>query len=174
MLKWINGIAFAWKPEARRRRRRVDRRLRAEVHAAWLDPSPQLRRHTIAALNDAYHGCHACHASHAEGGRGMSSRTAYAVACLSLIVLGAIAVRLGDPGAAGLEPAANPPAVLARLDTTFDTLIRTPLQELEVTLESTLRTEAELIAADARNAGEFLLAALPLPATWTPLTRLGG
>ena len=168
MLKWLDEIAFSWNSEARRRRRRVDRRLRAEVPAAWLDPSPRLRRRTIAALNDA------CHASHAEAANGMSCRTAYAVAFLALLVLGAVAVRLGVTGPAGLEPSASPPAVLARFDTTFNTLIHTQLQELEGTLESTLRTEAKLIAADARNAGEFVLAALPLPATWSPVTRPGG
>jgi len=168
MLKWITRIAFAWKPEARRRRRRVDRRLRAEVPAAWRDPSTQLRRHTIAALNDVMYQPTPVAASHRGAG------PAYAVAFLTLVVLGAVAVRLGVTGPDRLEPVARPSAVLTRFDTTFNTLIHTRLRELEGTLESTLRAEAELIAADARNAGEFLLAALPLPATWTPLTRLGG
>jgi len=101
----------------------------------------------------------------------MSYPTAHAIAFLSLVVLGAVAVRLAVPRPTGPGPLASPPAVLARLDTTFETLIHSQLQELEGTLESTLRTEAELIAADARNAREFLLAALPLPATWSALAR---
>ncbi len=170
MLKWLARIAFAWNSEARRRRRRVDRRLRAEVHAAWHDPSPQLRRHTIAALNDA------CHASHAEGGRRWSSRTASAVGLVALIALGAVAARLGVTKPPTQKPAADPPAILARFDTTaFDTLIRTQIQNFEGSWESTnLRMEAKLLATDARNAGEYVLATLPLPATWIPLVRPGG
>jgi len=171
MLKWLD-LAFAWKTASRRRRRRVDRRLRAEVAVARIEPSPGLRRRTISALNDA---CHACHASRAEGGRGLSSRSAYAVAFVALIVLCAVAVRLGVTPEAVQEPATDPPATLVLFDTTaFDTLIRAQLQEFEGPWESSsLRTEAKLIATDARNAAEFFLAALPVPTTWG-LARPGG
>ncbi len=169
MLKRLNRIAFVWNSESRRRRQRVDRRLRAEVSAAWREPSPQLRRHTIAALNDATHQPVPVTASPRAGG------SAYAVAFLALIVLGAVAVRLGVTGPPAQAPVADPPAILARFDTTaFDTLIRTQIQELEGSWESSLRTEAKLIATDARNAGEYVLATLPLPMIWSPLFRPGG
>ncbi len=169
MLKWLDRIAFSWKSEARRRRRWVDRRLRAEVPAAWHDPSPQLRRRTIAALNDAMHQPAPVIAAPRPAG------AAYAVAFLAMVVLGALAVRLSVTAPSGPDRVAKTQPVFIGFDTTgFNTLIRTHLQDLEGTLESTLRTEAQFIAADARNAGEFVHATLPLPATWGPVKRPGG
>ncbi len=168
MLKWLDRVAFSWKSEARRRRRRVDRRLRAEVPAAWHDPSPRLRRRTIAALNDAVHQPAPVIAAPRPAG------AAYAVAFLAMVVLGALAVRLSVTAESGRDRVSKPQPVFAGFDTTgFNTLIRTQLQELEGTWKSTLPTEAKLLATDARNAGEYVLATLPLPATWT-LARPGG
>ena len=165
MLKWLDR-AFAWSFESRTRRRRVDRRLRAEVPAAWRDPSPQLRRHTIAALNDAMHQPAPVIAAPRPAG------AAYAVAFLSMVVLGVFAVRLSVTGPSGGEHVAKPQSILTGFDTTgFDTLIRTQLQGLEDSWESSLPMEAKLIAADARKAGEYVLATLPLPALWTLAAR---
>jgi len=168
MLKWLDR-AFAWNFESRRWRRRVDHRLRAEVPAAWRDPSPQLRRQTIAALNDAMHQPAPVIAVPRPAG------AAYAVAFLAMVVLGAFAVRLRVTGPSGGEHVAKPRSLLVGFDTTgFNELIRTQLQELEGTWESTLRTEAKFIATDARKAGEYVLATLPLPAAWSPGIRPGG
>ena len=168
MLKWLDRIAFAWNSKARRRRRRVDRRLQAEVMAARLEPSPGLRRRTITALNDV---------AYQPASLSTSPRTAwasYVVAFLTMIVLGALAVRLGVTAGPGQRPVAEPPSILAAFDTTgFDTLIRSQLQGLEGTWESSLPMEAKLIASDARKVGEFVLATLPLPSAWT-LTGPGG
>ncbi len=169
MLKWLDRIAFSWKSDARGQRRRVDRRLRAEVPAAWHDPSPQLRRRTIAALNDAMYQPAPVIAAPRPAG------AAYAVAFLAMVVLGALAVRLSVTAESGPDRVVQPRPVFVGFDTTgVKTLIRTHLQDLDGTLESTLRTEAKFIAADARNAGEFVLATLPLPATWSPVSRPGG
>lgn len=172
MLKWLYRIGFAWQAEARGRRRRVDRRLRAEVAEARVQPSPDLRGRTIAALNDATHA-----PTHASS-RDILPRPAapaYLLGLLILVVLGVLAVRVGITEPAAPVAVVKRPAMLANFDTTeFDALIRTRLQEFEGTWESSLRTEAKLLANDARNAGEFLLASLPLPATWGGLSRPGG
>jgi hypothetical protein len=146
MLKWLRGIDIAWQSEARRRRRRVERRLRAEAVDARVVPSPGLRRRTIAALNDvAYEPAVAAALPR-------PAAPAYALAFVALLALGVLAARVVIPGSAGPVEAVEPPSILASFDTTaFDTLIRTRLQEFETTWESSLRTEAKLIASDARN-----------------------
>lgn len=168
MLNWFDRMAFVWNTEARRRRRRVERRLRAEVVATRLEPSPGLRRRTIAALNDIANDPVSLSASP------RTAWTSYVVALLTMIVLGAVAVRLGVTAGPVQQPVAEPRSILAGFDTTgFDRLIRTQLQGLESTWESSLPMEAKLIAADARKAGEYVLATLPLPSMWT-LTGPGG
>ena len=168
MLNWLDRITFAWSAEARRRRRRVERRLRTEVVAAHIEPSQDLRRRTIAALNDvAYEPAFVA-------ARPRTAAASYAVAFLTMLVLGALAVRLGVTAEPGQQRVAEPPSILAGFDTTgFDTLIRTKLQGLEGTWESSLPMEAKHIAADARKAGEYVLATLPIPSMWT-LTGPGG
>lgn len=146
--------------ESRRRRRRVDRRLRAEAAGARLDPSLDLRRRTIAALNDIAH-------DPAPAASPPTARPAYALAFAALLVLAVLAVRFGVTDRAGPPPVAEPPAILAGFDPTgFDGLIKSQLRGLDGPWESSLRTEAKLIATDARNAGEYVLASLPLPGAW--------
>jgi hypothetical protein len=140
----------------------VDRRLQAEVAAAQIEPSSGLRRRTIAALNDV--GYEPAFVA----ARPRTAGASYAVGFLTLIALGALAVRLGVTTGPGQQRVVEPPSILAGFDTSgFDTLIRTQLLGLEDTWESSLPMEAKHIAADARRAGEYVLATLPLPSMWT-------
>ncbi len=156
MLKLLRQIGFALgSREARSHRRRVERRLRAESLAARRQPSPNLYRRTLAALNDA--------TPEAPLAPTRSAGPAYALALLVVLGLGALAVRFGIPGTTGdlRPPEAGP--ILTVFDTTrFDALLRQRLDELE----APLRTEAMLLAEDARSAGRYVLAKLPLPAAW--------
>ncbi len=161
MLKLLRNVGFTLgSREARTRRRRVERRLRAESLRARRRPSPDLYRRTLAALNDATLEAPPAPARWSAG-------PAYALALLVVLGLGAFAVRLGIPGTADdLRPPEAAPTVTGFDMTRFDALLRQRLDELENTWEAPLRTEAMLLAQDARSAGKYVLASLPLPAAW--------
>lgn len=159
MLKQLYRLGFAWQADARRRRRRVDRRLRAEVAAARGAPSPGLRRRTIAALNDMREPVRV--------GPTRPTASAYAVACVALLALCVMAVRLGVPVSERPSRVVEPRTAATTLDKPgLSALLRSPIRGFKEDWEPSLRTEAKLIADDARQAGQYVLATLPLPASW--------
>ncbi len=174
MLKSLVHIGFAWRSsEARRQRRQVEERLRAEAMWARIEPSPDLRRRTLAALNDVSTLPAPAVSMISPLGRVVAGGRA--LVFVGLVAVGAVAVHLGLPRAddgAGTARPARIPAVLAT--TRFDFVLQRQLRELRDTWESPLRTEARLIARDARAVGENALASVSLLAAWDHRGRSEG
>ena len=136
MLELLRQIGFALgSREARTRRRRVERHLRAESLSTRRRPSPDLYRRTLAALNDT--------ALEAPPAPVRSAGPAYALALLVVLGLGALAIRLGIPGTTdGLRPPEVAPTLTGFDITRFDALLKQRLDELQNTWKAPLRTEA--------------------------------
>ena len=156
MLKLLRTLDFT--VESREARCRVEHRLRAESLSARHRPSADLFRRTLSALNDATRDPPLAPAR--------STGPAYAIALLVVVALGAVAVRFGLPGTAGDPDPTEARVSFAGFDTTRFDAFRQRLQRLDDTWEAPLRTEAILLAEDARSAGKYVLASLPLPAAW--------
>jgi len=173
-LKSLLHIGFAWKSsEARRQRRQVEDRLRAEAGWARIEPSRDLHRRTLAALNDVAALPSPAVSMMVSFRRIVTS--SHAVAFVSLLVIGAVAVFLGVPRA---EDRTSPPApapTLAVFDTMrFDSVLNRQFRALQDTWESPLRTEARLIARDARIVSMNALASVSLLAAWDRRDRPEG
>ena len=160
MLKLLRTIGF--RLGSREARCRVERRLRAESLSARRRPSADLYSRTLSALNDAR--LEAPVAPARSTGRYAVPR--FALALLVVVALGTLAVRLSLPGSTGDIRPTQTPAILTGFDTERFDALRQRLQEIENTWETPLRTEASLLAEDARSAGRFVIASLPLPASW--------
>ena len=139
----------------------VDRRLGLEVAEARVSPPPGLRRRTLAALREA--------SLQPSGARAQRRPVvaAYALVCSVLILIAATAVLyLAPPGAPSSAPRPSSrdtgPLRLLSLDTVrLEAAVEQRLHIGEGSWETPLRQEARLIVADARQAGEYLLARLP-------------
>ena len=80
---------------------------------------------------------------------------AYAIACALFVVFAASLAVLQRPA---------PPPVETVFDTTrFDAFLQQQIVELESPWETLLLDEAQHMATDAREVGEYLLASLPFP-----------
>ncbi|MHC4100543.1 MAG: hypothetical protein ACYS15_12410 [Planctomycetota bacterium] len=139
----------------------VDRRLGLEAAEARVKPSPGLRRRTLAALREATLQPDPAPA------RRRQIVLAYAAVC-ALVALVAVtaASHLAALGRQSAAPATSArgagPLKLLRLDTVrLEAAVEEQLQLQTESWETPLMEEARLIAADARQAGEYLLARLP-------------
>lgn len=174
MLKSLVHIGFAWRSsEARRHRRQIEERLRAEAMWSRIEPSPDLRRRTLAALNDVSTLPAPAVSMISPLGRVVAG--GYALAFVALVAVGAVAVHLGLPRTDDGAGPARPARIAAVFETTrFDSLLQWQFRELQDTWESPLRTEARLIARDARAVGENALASVLLLAAWDHRGRSEG
>ena len=165
MLKLLRTIGF--NRRSREAQYRVERRLRAESVSARRQPSADLYSRTLTALNDARLEAPVAPVRFTD----RYALTRFALALLIVMAMGALAVRLGLPGTTGDIRPPQAGATLTGFNTArFDALLQR-LQELDDTWEAPLRTEATLLAEDARSAGRYVLASLPLPATWQTSDR---
>jgi hypothetical protein len=155
MLKMLRMIGF--RLGSREARCQVERRLRAESLSARRRPSADLYSRTLSALNDARLETPVV----PDRSPGRYAVPRFALALLVVVAMGTLAVRLSLPETTGDIRLPQTPAIL----TGFDAL-RLRLQNIENTWEAPLRTEASLLAEDARSAGRYVLASLPLPASW--------
>ena len=165
MLKLLRTIGF--NRRSREAQYRVERRLRAESVSARRQPSADLYSRTLTALNDARLEAPVAPVRFTD----RYVLTRFALALLIVMAMGALAVRLGLPGTMGDIRPPQAGVTLTGFNTArFDALLQR-LQELHDTWEAPLRTEATLLAEDARSAGRYVLASLPLPATWQTSDR---
>jgi hypothetical protein len=153
MLSWLRHFVFRRSPG----NTVVDRRLGLEAAEARVSPPPGLRRRTLAALREA-----TLQPSGTRAQRG-SAVFANAFACSVLVLIAAGTVLY-------LAPLRPPPARipeagplrLLSLDTVrLEAAVEQRLHIADDSWETPLRQEARLIVADARQAGEYLLARLP-------------
>ena len=138
----------------------VDRRLGLEAAEARVSPPPGLRRRTLAALREAT----------LQPSRTRVPRrrvvAACAVVCTALVLIAATAVLyFAPPGAPSSAPRtqgrdAGPLRLLSLNTVRLEAAVEQRLGG-EDSWETPLRQEARLIVADARQAGEYLLARLP-------------
>lgn len=174
MLKSLVHIGFAWRSsEARRQRRQVEDRLRAEAGRSRIEPSRALHSRTLAALNDVSTLPAPAVSMTVPLRRALTG--GHALALASLMVIGAVAVYLGVPHADDGTGAPGPAPTLAVFDTMrFDSVLNRQLRGLQETWESPLRTEARLIARDARIVSTNVLASVSLLAAWDRRDRPEG
>lgn len=166
MLNSLLHAGFAWTSrEAHRQRRQVEDRLRTGAGRARIEPSGSLYRRTLAALNDV--SARSAPAVPMASPLRRVATGGYALAFVSLVVIGAVAVQLGVPGAADRAGPVDSTRNLALFNTTaFDSVFQRPLRELNGTWESPLRTEARLIARDARTLSAKAMASVSLLTAW--------
>ena len=177
MLKSLFQVGFAWRSsEARRQRRQVEDRLRTEAEWARIEPSRDLYRRTLAALNDVSTLPAPAVSISSPLRRGLTG--GYALAFVSLVVIGAVAVQLGLPRAAnrtGMGGPAGSTRTLAIFDTTgFDSMFQRQLKGLNDSWGSPLQTEARLLVRDARTVSTNAMATVSLLTVWDYRGRSDG
>jgi len=166
MLTSLLHAWFAWTSrEAHRQRRQVEDRLRAQSGRARIEPSTSLYGRTLAALNDV--SARSAPAVPMDSPLRRVATGGYALAFVSLVVIGAVAVQFGLPGEVEHAGPADSTRSLAIFNTTaFDSVFPRQLRELNETWESPLRTEARLIARDARTLSAKAMASVSLLTAW--------
>lgn len=166
MLKSLFDAGFAWTSRAAHaQRRQVQDRLRTEAVGARIEPSGSLYGRTLAALNDV--STPPAQAVRMDPPRRPVATGGYALAFASLMAIGAVAVQLGLPGEADHADPAESTRSLAIFNTTaLDSVFRRQLRQLNDSWESPLRTEARLLARDARALSTKALASVSLLTAW--------
>ncbi|MHC4415652.1 MAG: hypothetical protein ACYS0G_10240 [Planctomycetota bacterium] len=164
MLRWLHRLVSGPNTDgADRVRRDLDRRLREEVHAVRVAPSRDLRRRTLAALQQATWDADAFPLP-ARGLRGAYAAAGGLLALAATVAVLRHPVPLDSSTPGPVESRDDPITIVIGIDTTrFDAAWKNRVQQLEASWEAPLVAEARLIMDDARDAGSFVLARLPMP-----------
>ncbi len=158
MLRWLGRLVVLRRPGRNLNAGlAVERRLAADVESAWVAPPSGLRRRTLAALQEAPPDA----APGAAPPRLLLATYAQAFGLMLLLAAGAFVLRSmtlrPGPVVSDRDRAFMP--AIARLETS----VSRQLEALETSWRDPLLAEARLIAADAREAGAYVLARLPGP-----------
>ncbi len=162
MTKFLGPAAGGWgEVDAGDPREAIEHRLVSEADLARVSPSPELRRCTLAALQEAT----PCSAP--RSGRPGMLLAARAAAGGLILTSGLIAILLMTPGRPTHVKPAERLAIFSSFDAHAD--VGDKLTSVEATWEERFVNEARLVLNDAREAGQSLLSRLPaIPGTRSP------